>query len=351
MLRDDHSDFKWLFPFAGTAAENAAIALTDWCASFGIPQGLMSDGPTHFKNETIRRLTKALKVPHHFTLPYTPWSNGAVERLGKEILRTFRAIISELQMDFNEWPDILPMIQSILNMSPSPQRGYVSPITAFTGLKPTPPISAIVRTATSTTIEVSNIYKERLINIQALLDLCAEIHPTIQSDLQANRKRAREQASRGKLANFTEGDFVLVARSEFNKGEKLALRWRGPRRVIKALNEHVYQIEDLRNGNLQDVHASMLKFYSDSLLDEKAILSHVLQSETGMVVARLMGLEESPEGLLVQVRWKGLPASEDTYETLERIRQDVPQMLERLLTRKNVPNSLVTKARSDLSTL
>lgn len=91
----------------------------------------MSEGPTHFKHETIRLLSKELRVPHHFTLPYCLWSNGGIERLGKELFRTLRAVLSELQMRSNEWPDLLPIIQSALNKSPSPQRNNIALITAF----------------------------------------------------------------------------------------------------------------------------------------------------------------------------------------------------------------------------
>ena len=42
MVRDDHSDYKWFFPFANTNAENAAIAIIDWCAAFTVPKSLMS---------------------------------------------------------------------------------------------------------------------------------------------------------------------------------------------------------------------------------------------------------------------------------------------------------------------
>lgn len=111
ILRDEHSNYCWLFPVADTAAEHAARSILDWCAAFGVPDMLMSDGPTHFKNETIRILTKSLKVPHHFTLPYNPCSNGAVERLGKELVRTMRTMVSEFRMDFKEWPDVLPLVQ------------------------------------------------------------------------------------------------------------------------------------------------------------------------------------------------------------------------------------------------
>lgn len=81
----------------------------------------MSDGPTHCKNPTSQRVSKGLKVPHHFTLSYAPWRNGAVERLGRDLLRALRAITRELQLNFDECLDLHPLIQSVNNNSPSPQ--------------------------------------------------------------------------------------------------------------------------------------------------------------------------------------------------------------------------------------
>ena len=132
-------------------------------------------------------------------------------------------------------------------------------------------------------------------------------------------------------------------------GEKLAMRWRRPRRIIKALNDYVFQVEDLRNGTTKDIHGTRLKFYSDRSLDTRATMSHVLSSETGMPVARLMRLVDSPDGLLVQVRWRGLCDSEDTLEPIGRVYEDVPQLLWKLLRRKNTPSNLVAKARRVLA--
>lgn len=78
MLRDDHIGYCWFYPSPTTNAETAADSLVDWSAAFGVPVYIMSDGPAHFKNETIRRLTKGLRTHHHFTLSYCPWSNGAI---------------------------------------------------------------------------------------------------------------------------------------------------------------------------------------------------------------------------------------------------------------------------------
>lgn len=56
-----------------TASEQTYNSVIAWFVGFGTSNQLMSDGTTHFKNETIRMLTISVKVPDHFTLPYTPW--------------------------------------------------------------------------------------------------------------------------------------------------------------------------------------------------------------------------------------------------------------------------------------
>lgn len=73
-----------------------------------------------------------------------------------------------------------------------------------------------------------------------------------------------------------QGRFFLLSRSEFNRGEKLARRWRGLRRGIEAINDHVYQVEDLRDGTVMDVHATTLKLYTYAALDANTIMPHVL---------------------------------------------------------------------------
>lgn len=344
MLRDDHSGYSWLYPAESTSADTAAQAIIDWTAAFGIPHGLMSDGPSHFKNETLRLLAKGLHTPHDFTLPYCPWSNGAIERLGKELLRVARAVLSELQQRPDAWPQLVPLFQSALNNAPSPQRNNVAPITAFTGRPSSTPISTFLRVDDSVPQTLSDTQREKCLNMQALVKEMDDLHPVVEESLTKQRERMRNARHRGELANFQEGDFVLVARDDFHKGEKLCLRWRGPRRVIKCLHDYAFQVEDLRNGQLETIHGTRLKFYSDQSLDTTAILSHVLASETGMPVSRLLRLVEEDGKFFVIVRWKGLSASEDTIEPLQRVYEDVPQLLIKLLKRKNIDRAICKRA-------
>lgn len=79
---------------------------------------LMSDGPPHFCNETLGLFTPSLSTLNHFTVPYCPWSNGAVDILGHEILRVAQETIWEFKMPLNSWPDLLPHLKSAHNNSP-----------------------------------------------------------------------------------------------------------------------------------------------------------------------------------------------------------------------------------------
>lgn len=130
-----------------------------------MPNGLLSDGPTNFRNETSRLVARGLHTPHHFTLPYLTWSHAAVEQLGKELFRVSRDTLSELHLAHTSWTDILSILKSALNMDPSPQRGKIEPIKEFTGLDPSQPLLTFLHSDTSETVKMSQTQKERAVNI------------------------------------------------------------------------------------------------------------------------------------------------------------------------------------------
>lgn len=60
-----------------------------------------------------------------------------------------------------------------------------------------------------------------------------------------------------------------------------------------------FDIEDLRIRKVDTTHGIRLTFYADDSVDAKAILSHVLASETGIPVSRLLRLVEQDGKLYV----------------------------------------------------
>lgn len=175
----------------------------------------MSDDPTHFRNETIQLVSKSLCMPQHFSEPYTPWSNGAVERLEKKVLRVAHAFLSELLFPKTQWPDLLLIFQSVLNKSPSPQRRNICPITACTGLTLIPPISTFLSSHSAKPAAASEAIMERTMDVNTLQQRVEALHLIVETSLKTNRERSRLTAKWGELTNFTIGNFVLVARDDF----------------------------------------------------------------------------------------------------------------------------------------
>jgi hypothetical protein len=143
---------------------------------------------------------------------------------------------------------------------------------------------------------------------------------------------------------------VLVAKRDFHLGEKLALRWRGPRRILSTLSDHVFEVEDLNTGTVTAKHDSRLRFYADASLDVTAdLLSHIAHNNQGYDVRALMDLRYDLEAkrFLVLVFWLGFEAQDNTWEPLVTLYNDVPDLVERLLDRHE-DTALAAQARDAL---
>ena len=105
----------------------------DWASQYGIPKWWISDGGSHFRNSALHSLAQVMGVKHKFTTAYCPWSNGAVERMCSEVLRTLRAMISELQLNPTDWDMLLPSVVFSLNHHPRVTLGGRSPVEVTLG--------------------------------------------------------------------------------------------------------------------------------------------------------------------------------------------------------------------------
>lgn len=143
---------------------------------------------------------------------------------------------------------------------------------------------------------------ERAVSIHAVQVKTDELCPIHSRLVQGNREAATDEHSAGQLPSFEEDDSVSVARKDFHVGEKLALRWRGLRRTIKTINSYVNQVENLRNGELGDVHIGCPHFHSDRSLNSESVMTQVVNFEMGMPLARLMELADKNSSLKVHQR-------------------------------------------------
>ena len=59
----------------------------------------MSDTASHFKNHMMAALEKSVGVDKRFSVANSPWSNGAYERMLREVVRMLKAMIQEERRD------------------------------------------------------------------------------------------------------------------------------------------------------------------------------------------------------------------------------------------------------------
>jgi hypothetical protein len=221
-----------------------------------------------------------------------------VERACREVLGATRAILSEFQLNDKQWPEVARIVQSVLNNSPSPHRGNIEPITAFTGRAPDSPLRSLVTPDTNVTLTMDDVQAQQLLQIQELRLAVDEIHKRSKTFADSNRASARQQKNKSTAVaeNFEVGDFVLVAKRELCGGEKLGLKWNGPQRIVATRSDHVYEVEDITTSAVTHVHSTLLRFYHDSSLEITAeIQAHLAHKKSSYEVRAFRDLRYDAE--------------------------------------------------------
>jgi hypothetical protein len=199
---------------------------------------------------------------------YSPWSNGTVEVVNLSILKCLRSLLSEFKLKPSEWPKLVPLVQGVLNHSPSIRLSGMSPITIFTGLPPKDPFQVIFDSNRSE-FRSSRLSCEDLLRLHEELSISlVEMHKKVLERKENSRRKAQETRNKHKKpvqVNFDIGDFVLVA--TVNPKDKLESRWKGPYRIVEVINMYVFKVEHLLTRKTKEVHAVRLRFFKDAELN------------------------------------------------------------------------------------
>lgn len=190
VTRDDLSSYVWLWPTEAATSAAAADALATWIAVFGGMEWMVSDQGAHFKNQLIKDLTDELKVNHHFTTAYSPWANGSVERVCREVLRACKAVLHEFRLAQKDWPAVTECIQSVINQAPLRRLGlrdsavpgvFRTPLEVFTSHRPTRPLlSALPVEKYKDVPTIREVRARQLIDIEVTQGALEGIHRNVQ---------------------------------------------------------------------------------------------------------------------------------------------------------------------------
>ncbi|OWZ12007.1 hypothetical protein PHMEG_00014894 [Phytophthora megakarya] len=205
--------------------KSAAEALTFWCARYGVPDILVSDQGSHFRNEKVKHLCARMKIQQEFSPVYSPWLNGTVERLNKDVLQVVRALLLEYKLDLHELPYLLPLRHHWMRSSVD---------------------------------DVDQFMVVNLDNVSELLELLRHsLHEMHKEVVEFNERRRLQDmaAHKGTPAKFD---------------------------VIEA-KKHSFLFKHLITGREYDVHASRLRFCCDEDLNQSAELLELVSSQDIML--------------------------------------------------------------------
>ncbi|KAE9159712.1 hypothetical protein PF002_g32795 [Phytophthora fragariae] len=155
VLKDNMSGYVELVACVQATSDEVYQSLLDWFKRFGVVRQWVSDQGAHFRNQVFAELQRALGAHHHFTTAYTPWANGTVEVVNREVLKAVKALLSERRLRVEDWPRVLPVVQGALNQMPADRLNGKSPLTAFTALPGGAQLASILhsREAVTTTVD------------------------------------------------------------------------------------------------------------------------------------------------------------------------------------------------------
>lgn len=291
-------------------------------------------------------MAEKCKIVHKPTLAYAPWSNGTIERLNRDLIAAMRAVLAETKIPPIDSPDVTGMVQTVLNEGPLERLGknadgsMRSPLDVMTRIKP-----RRIEIHKAGDYELKNERKtmkcarsEQLINIEKLQESLNIMHKDVGERISNRKQKAIE--SHNKAANivlprFEPGDFVIV-RSEQKGRHKMSLKWPGPRRIKSTLSMHVYLVENLSTGKLDQVHCARIAPYEFRLEGKevsKEIMKLADRTESRYeILETIIDTEKSDGELWLQLQWDGLPDHRDwTWSKLTDVFEDVPKIVSEFL--------------------
>ena len=263
-LKDDMSGYCLLQLTESPTAVGCAKALSSWISLFSTPQALMSDNGTHFCNTMLGELAKLQHTEHHFTWPNHPRTNGSVERLVKELVRTFRVL--RLETGIKDTARLVDLVMSILNQSPLKRLKGRSSLTAFTGMTPRDPLqyaTPVLFDALST-VDINKLQNEYIDDLKLALD---EMHKEISTDNDRRRQAAidaHNAHTNVRKDRFPTGSYVLYIQLRRPR-HKLQRRWSGPYQIVGAPSQHIFELKCPLTARKFEAHWSCLKYYTDEL--------------------------------------------------------------------------------------
>jgi hypothetical protein len=174
-----------------------------------------------------------------------------------------------------------------------------------------------------------------------VVSLPSDIEENMDVILETIRKnRQKDQKRSGEVVNqFSVGDLVLYWN---HRRSKIAVRWKGPFKILEKRGNHTFVLQDPLSGDQMDAHSSHMLLYDlnrELRKEEKDQLSFGKMGEYFEVEEiKDIAFNQDDQQYKFLVAWKGYSSTEDTWEGMPGLLEDIPVMLYKYLKKlKRIP--------------
>ena len=276
VVKDFHTKFVWLFALKTKDALAVADQLvTELYCRWGIPEMVVHDRGTEFRNKLQKRISHIFKVNKISTTPYSPRSNGFVEKHNSTLKEQLYHYVEARQKD---WDIYLPTVQLMYNTTVNSVTNY-TPYYLMFGRECNMPNMGGLMTRRGDRVSRSEgeVVVGRL--EQTVYEAWEEgLLEALERAWAFTSERACHNASRGNrtgrsggraFREYEPGDQCYRKRNRLRSFKsvqdkerykinvKLQSRYEGPYTVTKKINAVVYEVNV--DGELKRIHAINMK--------------------------------------------------------------------------------------------
>ena len=312
---DVFSRFVTLTPMPDAAAATTFSAFdSGWVGLFGLPEGVTSDGGSHFKGDFFEALGR-LGVAHHTTTPYHPQSNGVVERVIRVVCE---ALKTKCDGSTDQWELHVPSVQLSINLALNRSIGVAPADVVFTFTPRSLLDASVARRAVHTVGDETpqgTALKAR-VAAQTTFDRAVKRHLSAQATAAAAFDASHSPKS------YPVGSLVFVHYTPSTGSNKFHSNWRGPWRVVEvdpAGGNNYYSVLDPQFDRPHRVHVSRLREARHAAnLDSEALFWATVRPDTSLVDAVL---DHAGKGarLVFKVKWRGWDPIYATWQRAEAL--------------------------------
>jgi len=221
-------------PIRNKEAPTVAKAFIDhWVKTFGMPEGIMTDGGGEFKG-VWEEIYKMLKIRHFVTTPYHPQANGLVESKNKAMIQTLEKHCYSTQKNWDKYV-AMAVLEYNCTMNSTTQE---TPYFLVFGMEPRTPLELLLKI---------NPYDESFSSKHWKTEFLMTLFQGLKrasSKIQEQQKRNAERwLAKVNSRTFKVGEMVMIwknRQTDLSKGihKKLSTRWKGPFHILPTSPEY-----------------------------------------------------------------------------------------------------------------